>query len=225
MTPVPRRAAAVLLVLLALAGCDAGGGADQPPPAGAAASPAVPGADAEAPDTGPAQDPEEPVARPSPQATVTVDLPRDQALDLQVNHPNGTTFVVRAVSFHEDRTQIDFTATNGRDSDIELGVWSSIVLRDDLGTTYRFSEPPGNPSVLVTRQSTIEGTLVFLGRVAPGARQLTLITNPRGNNTMENTTTPTIVVDGIPVERDGSGGASEDPAPSPAEASDQAGDG
>ncbi|CAN5585321.1 hypothetical protein BH20ACT2_BH20ACT2_12400 [soil metagenome] len=112
---------------------------------------------------------------------------------------------MRGVTFHEDRIQVTFSATNADDCDIELAEFG-MALRDDLGTVYRLSPPAANPDILVARQSTIEGTLVFLGRVAPGASRLTLTTNAGvSGNDSEYSNDPNIVVDGIPVVRSSGG--------------------
>lgn len=160
-------------------------------------------------------DPEQDGSEPTPSTAVEVgsDLPEDAPLDLQVAHPNGTTLIVRGVTFHEDRIQVTFSATNANDDDIELADFG-MVLRDDLGTTYRLSPPAANPDIAVARQSSIEGTLVFLGRVAPGASRLALTTNARtSGNASEFSRDPNIVIDGIPVNR--STGGDEDGTTAP----------
>lgn len=166
-------------------------------------------------------------AEPSPEGSappvVDSNLPDDQTLDVQVTHPNGTTIIVRQLTFHEDRIQLALTVTNANEDDIELAA-GGMRLRDDLGTEYRLSPPPGNPEVSVARGSTVDGTFVFLGRVAPRATNLSLFTNQRYSDLdSEFTRTPTMVIDGLPVVRgeDGSSesGPSEDAPSEPSEGS------
>ncbi|MDQ3574336.1 MAG: hypothetical protein M3404_05345 [Actinomycetota bacterium] len=127
-------------------------------------------------------------------------LPPAQQLALQVKHPNGTTLQVNRVSFHEDNIQLQVSVTNGGKNDIKLADFDDMILRDNLGSTYRLSPPPQNPDLTVAPATTIQVLLVFLGRVQPGATHLTLTTNARtGSDTNEFSRDPRMVVPNIPV--------------------------
>lgn len=181
----------LLLALVLAAGC---GGVDAP------AEDAGTGADATA--AGELMIPGE--APPDESASGTsFDLPREQALNLQANHPNGTVLTVDRVVFAPDHIALDLTVTNGHRSQIALNRFTHRQTRllDNTGATYNLSPPAQNPEIRVEPGTTIEARLVFLGRVSPDAHTLTLTTNHRRTGNGEVTTTPTIVIDGIPVER------------------------
>lgn len=147
-------------------------------------------------------------------------LPPPRQLDIQVKHANGTTLRVTEVSFHEDHIQLKGSATNGGQNDVELAA-GGMVVRDDLGSTYNLSPPPHNPDLTVAKANTLQGSLVFLGRVAPRATTLTLTTNSRyGNDTSQYTRTPTMVVPNIPVGDPG--GAGQQPGSAPTSSVPQA---
>ncbi len=127
-------------------------------------------------------------------------LPPAQQLALQVKHPNGTTLQVTRVSFHEDNIQLQVSVTNGGANEIKLADFDDMIVRDNLGSTYRLSPPPQNPELTVAPATTVQVLLVFLGRVQPGATHLTLTANSRtGSDTSDSTRAPRMVVPNIPV--------------------------
>ena len=155
---------------------------------------------------GPAGTPQETTTSPAPPPTakpVEANLPQAATLDLQANHPNGTTLRVTKVAFFDDHIQVELSVTNGNDDDIVLNDFGDeMFLRDDLGTVYRLSPPPQNPEVGVPPSTTSTGTFAFLGRIAPGASNLSLFVNgDTGNPTYEEASDPQMTVAGIPVER------------------------
>ena len=156
---------------------------------------------------GPEDTTQESTSAPGPPPTakpVEANLPQAATLDLQANHPNGTSLRVTKVAFFDDHIQVELSVTNGSpDNDIELNKFGDeMFLRDDLGTVYRMSPPPQNPEVGVPPATTTTGTFAFLGRVAPGASNLSLSVNGRtGSDTYEEASDPQMTVTGIPVER------------------------
>lgn len=145
-----------------------------------------------------------------------VTAPAAVDLDLRVEHPGGTAIIVRGATFHEDRVQVEVTAANGSGRDVALAT-DGLVLRDDLGTVHRLSPPPDDPRVPLPAGATVEGTLVFLGRAAPSARTLTLVTNvdaPTAGSPL--TLRPTLTIAGIPAPPAPTPPVSEgDPTPVP----------
>lgn len=144
---------------------------------------------------------DEPATTATSQAAVAA-LPRSQDLDLQANHPNGTVLRVTRVDFTEDAIVVKVTAINGSpERDVELADYG-VDLTDDLGTRYRLSPPTSNPDLRVARATTLDATLAFLGRIAPKATKLSLRTNTRiSGDTNELTSTPTVTISDIPVQR------------------------
>ena len=129
-------------------------------------------------------------------------LPKEKELDLQANHPNGTVLRITKISFNEDSIVLGFSVTNGHKYEIELSQNTRMQLKDNLGNQYNLSPPKTNPEIEVPTGSTINGNLIFLGRISPDAKSLTLTTNhDYDSQTSEYSRSPRIVIDNIPVER------------------------
>ncbi len=128
-------------------------------------------------------------------------MPKDKELDLQANHPNGTVLRVTKVSYNDDSIVLDFSVTNGHKYQIKLAQ-GGMQIKDNGGNQYNLSPPQANPDIEIEPNSTIKGTLTFLGRISPKADSLTLTTNHKyGSRTNEYDRTPTMVIDRIPAER------------------------
>jgi hypothetical protein len=199
--PHPIRAAlrplAAVVVAGGLAACGGGGDGD------AAPDEAEPTTATATDEGGAAVETDEAGASTASTVEVPNRLPAARELDIQANHPNGASVVVRGVSFHDDRIQLDVDVTNGASFEIALSSVGRMILRDDLGNVYRLSPPSSNPRVVVPQEQSVEGTFVFLGRVAPGASSLTLTTNSNtSGDRSEYSRSPRFVVEPIPVSRD-----------------------
>jgi hypothetical protein len=145
------------------------------------------------------------VTSPGPTQLAVSNLPKNQTLNLQANHPNGTTLRMTGITFHEDNLEVHLIAINGNPdiNNVELSYSDRMDLIDDVGIKYRLSPPPANPTVKVAKGSTLEGTFVFLGRVNPQANRLTLVTNDGiccSSDTSSSTNSPEIRIE-IPLQR------------------------
>ena len=124
-------------------------------------------------------------------------LPADlTGLNLQVNHASGSVLRVTGVRFAGDHIAVAMAFTNGADFEQELNQYSdnNFVLRDDLGNVYNVSPPANNGDVAVPAGQSIEGEFVFLGRLHPDARQLTMITNEDHGGDADHSRDPKMTV-------------------------------
>lgn len=104
-------------------------------------------------------------------------LPEDVDLDISKSHPNGAVIQLQQVRFTANTIELEVEILNGRDGPIQLnGGLNSRRLHvgDDVGNEYPFSPPTDNEAVEVAEGESLEGTLVFLGRVDREATELTV---------------------------------------------------
>lgn len=112
-------------------------------------------------------------------------------LDMQVNHPNGTQMRISGIQLGSDYTAVRMAVTNGFRNAIQLNGSRNMLLIDNLGGRYFVAAPPENPQLNVAPGTTLEGTMNFMGRLAPNATSATLVTNERsGSSTSEHTSRP-----------------------------------
>lgn len=101
-------------------------------------------------------------------------------VDVAERHPNGAVLQAREVRLRPDAIEVDVEILNGRDGRIQLHAPHPATRRlyavDDRGNEYPFSPPPDNETVEVAASESLEGTLVFLGRLNPEATTLTVHT-------------------------------------------------
>ena len=129
-----------------------------------------------------------------PATTATSSLWRGGAvvpLDIQVPHPNGTVLQLTSIQSREAETVVGIRVINGDDREIQLNRFNNnrngyIVV--DSGERIYLSPPPGNRDLAIQPGQTMEGELVFLGRL-PQAQSGILILNE--NNSVENEYTRT----------------------------------
>lgn len=112
-------------------------------------------------------------------------------LDIQVPHPNGTVLQLTSIQSREAETVVGIRVINGDDREIQLNRFNRnrngyIVV--DSGERIYLSPPPGNRDLAIQPGQTMEGELVFLGRL-PQAQSGILILNE--NNSLENEYTRT----------------------------------
>lgn len=105
------------------------------------------------------------------------ELPDDLDLDISESHPNGVVIQISQVRFGPNAIEVDVEILNGFDGTAELH--GSIPerrmrLTDDLGNEHPLSPPPDNENLEVEKGESLEGTLVFLGRLDPDATELTV---------------------------------------------------
>ena len=106
-------------------------------------------------------------------------------LNLEEQHPNGTSLRVNRVSLNPDSIAVHLAVTNSHHGKIKLNeLWASrestMILQDNLGNEYRVAPPPENQEIEVEPGKTTQGEFIFLGSVGPSAHSLTLTTNSRG---------------------------------------------
>ncbi|WP_298742754.1 hypothetical protein [uncultured Brevundimonas sp.] len=175
------RATLPLVIVLAAAACDrqaeepAGAPAGSPGPAATAPTPAPP-------TSGPASLWNGGQAAP---------------LDIQVAHPDGVVLQLTSLQSRPTETVVGVRVINGRDREIQLNRFNNnrdgfIVV--DSGERIYLSPPPGNPRLAIQAGQTLEGELVFLGRLPPGQTAI-LVLNENSSTDNQYTTNPGFRID------------------------------
>ena len=113
-------------------------------------------------------------------------------LDIQVPHPNGTVLQLTSLQSRETETVVGIRVINGDDREIRLNRFNNnrngfIVV--DSGERIYLSPPTGNRDLAIQAGQTMEGELVFLGRL-PQAQSGILILNENNSAENEYTNTP-----------------------------------
>jgi len=86
----------------------------------------------------------------------------------------GLEITVTALSLRSDVTVASIDIQNRGAAELALNGPAALSLRDDLGHSYRLNPPPANPRLLVPAQGRMTGEWVFMGRLDPAAKALTL---------------------------------------------------
>lgn len=129
--------------------------------------------------------------RPTAVAAVGENKPAETArLDIQANHPNGSTLVVTGLAATEDSIALDLVATNGGRGDVRLNGGRGLVLVDEAGGVHALVPPKSNPELVVPPGRRLDAALVFAGRPTPGARHLRLVTNEQAGGSADSPATP-----------------------------------
>jgi outer membrane protein OmpA-like peptidoglycan-associated protein len=123
----------------------------------------------------------------------------------RITHPGGAAIVFNSIAFSDDSIVVSATLSNPTSREISLNRGRSLVLDDGAHGVYRLNPPLDNPELQVPPHMQATAALVFVGRLAPSARQLTLSANA-GIGTADNP------YDAAPLFR------AELPVPSPAAA-------
>lgn len=134
----------------------------------------------------------------APTATAVAGAPtlwaggRPMPLDIQTAHPNGVVLQLTSIQSRPTETAIGVRVINGRDKAIELNRFNSnrdgyVAL--DTGERLYLSAPTSNPRLTVEAGQTLEGELVFLGRLPP-SRTAVLVLNENSQTDNQYTTTP-----------------------------------
>ncbi|WP_164928866.1 hypothetical protein [Gloeobacter violaceus] len=175
--------------------------ASTPLAAGAAQSgaSAVPGPDSAAAPSTPAESMPQAAAPAGPTPPQPPAGGNTIEVNLQTNHPNGSVMRLSKVTYNEDNIALEMTVTNGHNEQIQLNFRDDMLVKDDLGNRYNPAPPPSNPKVTVNPGATIKGQFVFIGRIAPGARNITLTTNSVLGSDWKRSDRPKMIISGIPV--------------------------
>jgi hypothetical protein len=117
-------------------------------------------------------------------------------IDVQSAHPNGVVLQLTSLQSRPTETAIGIRVLNGRERAIELNRFNSrngyIVL--DSGERLYLSPPANNTRISIPAGQTLEGELVFLGRLPPVTNAV-LILNENGSSDNQHTTTPGFRID------------------------------
>ncbi len=132
---------------------------------------------------------------PTPTAGATSALWRggeSVPLDIQVAHPNGTVLQLTSLQSRQTETVVGIRVINGDNREIRLNRFNRnrdgyIVV--DSGERIYLSPPGSNSDLTVQPGQTMEGELVFLGRL-PQAQSAILVLNENSATDNEHTDTP-----------------------------------
>ena len=99
--------------------------------------------------------------------------------NVQATAAVGVVVRVKEVVAAEDVTLVTVSASySGETSFLELAYSDSgTYLQDENGQKYPLRSPEDNPNLRISRGDTMQGRLVFLGRVAPESKKITLVFN------------------------------------------------
>lgn len=99
--------------------------------------------------------------------------------NVQATAAVGVVLRVKDVVLAEDVTLVTVSASySGETPFLELAYTDSgTYLQDENGQKYPLRSPQDNPNLRIARGDTMQGRLVFLGRVAPESRQIRLVFN------------------------------------------------
>ncbi|MDZ4370782.1 MAG: hypothetical protein U1C74_05085 [Phenylobacterium sp.] len=147
-----------------------------------------------APDAGGA-----PAASPAAASAVTSLWNGGQAkpLDIQVAHPNGVVLQLTSLQSRPTETVVGVRIINGRDREVELNRFNNRrdgYLVVDSGERIYLSPPAANPRLSIQAGQTLEGELVFLGRLPQGQSAI-LVLNENSSTDNQHTTQPGFRID------------------------------
>lgn len=112
-------------------------------------------------------------------------------LQIQSAHPNGVVLQLTSLQSSPTETIIGVRVINGRDRAVELNRFnnSNGYLALDTGEKLYLSPPASNSRLNIEAGQTLEGELVFLGRL-PKAQSAVLVLNENGQTDSEYSNTP-----------------------------------
>jgi hypothetical protein len=113
-------------------------------------------------------------------------------LEIQSAHPNGVVLQLTSLQSGQTETTIGLRVINGRDKAVDLNRFNSSrngYLALDTGEKLYLSPPANNTRLSIEAGQTLEGQLVFLGRL-PKAQSAVLVLNENGQADSEYTNTP-----------------------------------
>lgn len=113
-------------------------------------------------------------------------------LDIQVAHSNGVVLQLTSLQSRATETVVGVRVINGREREVNLNRFNNNrhgYLVVDSGERIYLSPPPGNPRISIQAGQTLEGELVFLGRLPPG-QSAVLVLNENASTDNRFTTDP-----------------------------------
>lgn len=132
---------------------------------------------------------------------------RSIPLDIQVAHPNGVVLQLTSLQSRATETAVGIRVLNGRDREVHLNRFNNrdgYIVTDTNERIY-LSPPAGNTGLALPAGQTLEGELVFLGRL-PQARSAILILNENSTTDSQYSTTPGFRIN-LPLDQLASGGS------------------
>lgn len=139
------------------------------------------------------------VATPGSEAQPTALWNDGQAmpLDIQLAHPNGVVLQLTSLQSRATETVVGVRVINGRTREVQLNRFNNnrhgyIVV--DSGERIYLSPPPSNAQLAIQAGQTLEGELVFLGRL-PRAQSAVLVLNENSSTDNQHTAQPGFRID------------------------------
>lgn len=130
-------------------------------------------------------------------------------LDVQTAHPNGVVLQITSLQSRETDTAVGVRVVNGNDREVSLNRFNNrdgyIVLPS--GERLFLSPPAQNRQLTIQPGQTLEGQLVFLGRLPP-VRSAVLVLNENSSTDSQFTRNPSFRID-LPMAAGGATGASQ----------------
>lgn len=116
---------------------------------------------------------------------------RPAPLDLQVAHPNGVVLQLTSIQSKPTETVVGVRVINGSEHETALNKFNNRrgYLAAANGEKLYISPPTGNPDFNVPAGQTMEGELVFLGKL-PKSDAVVLVLNENNSLNNEYTRTP-----------------------------------
>jgi outer membrane protein OmpA-like peptidoglycan-associated protein len=98
-------------------------------------------------------------------------------IDRRIEGSNGASLVVKTIDLRADSIALSVAVANPGDREISLNRGRSLVVEDAAHGVHRLNPPADNPELRIPMQAQLSGELVFIGPLAPSARQLSLSGN------------------------------------------------
>lgn len=134
---------------------------------------------------------------PTPQSapvTAAQAAPVKLPLAVQGVAPAGVTVRVKGAEVGGDATVLDVSISfANRITNSTMLALADTYLQDESGAKLHIKRPEGNRDLTIREGQTLDGQLVFLGSVAPSARQLKLVFNE--GNEGDNIVAPGLAID------------------------------
>lgn len=112
-----------------------------------------------------------------------------QPLSLQFAHPNGTVVQLTSIQARDTETAIGIRVINGHSSEVKLNLSPNNrngYIVTTSGERLYLSPPANNRDLAIVEGQTLEGELIFLGRLSPGADATLVLNEGRGDSEYTN---------------------------------------
>ena len=116
-------------------------------------------------------------------------------------HPSGVELALQRASSEGDSIVLSLKVRNRSSRAVEMNGRSDMLLRDNLGHTYRLVIPQADPKLRLGPEAVLDTQLTFLGPLTPEAKSVTLLINDGAEPDPATSATPRFVVGNIPILR------------------------